>query len=148
MTHQTLRKLADEGYETRPRHPKDMGIEERQTVPMSQTRLRESIFILRKASHKVILVLGNPTLMKSSGPKSGAEQRVTIRVIVMELGLDRAAPNTPVTTTASSETETSRVIVIEWGLDRAAPTTPVKTTASSETEMGTDLDQMPRAVQT
>jgi hypothetical protein len=28
------------------------------------------------------------------------------------------------------------------------PTTPVTTTASSETEVGTDLDQMPRAVQT
>jgi hypothetical protein len=66
----------------------------------------------------------------------------------LELGLDRAAPTTPVTTKASLETETSRVIVMELGLDRAAPTTPVTTTASSETEMGTDLDQIPRAVQT
>jgi hypothetical protein len=148
MTHQMSRKLADAGYETRPRHPTDMGIEERQAVSMSQTRPIESIYILLKASHKVILVLGNPTLTKSSGPKSGAEQRVTSRVIAMALGLDREALTTPVTTTASSETETSRVIVMEWELDRAAPTSPVTTTASSETEMGTDLDQMPRAVQT
>jgi hypothetical protein len=123
--HQTSRKTADAGYETRTRHPTDMGIEERQAVPMSQTRTRESIDILSKASHKDILGIPTPTKLTSSGPKSGAEQRVV--------------PRNPLT---------SRVIVMELGLDRAAPTTPVTTTASLETEMGTDLNKMPRAVQT
>jgi hypothetical protein len=41
MTHQTSRKIADAGYETRTRHPTDMGLEERQAVPMSQARPRE-----------------------------------------------------------------------------------------------------------
>jgi hypothetical protein len=125
MTHQTSRKPADAGYETRTRHPTDMGIDERQAVPMSQTRPRESIDILSKASHKDILAIPTQTKPTSSGPKSGGEQRVV--------------PRNPLT---------SRVIVTELVLDRAASTTPVTTTASSETEMGTDLDKMPRAVQT
>jgi hypothetical protein len=127
MTHQTSRKPADTGYETQTGHPTDMGIEERQAFPMSQTRPRESIDILSKASHKDIMVLGVPTKTKSSGRNSGAEQRVVL------------VPRNQLT---------SRVIVMELGLDRTAPTTPVTTTASSETEMGTDLDKMPRAVQT
>jgi hypothetical protein len=102
-----------------------MGLEEIQAVPMSQARPRESIDILSKDSHKDILGIPTPTKLTSSGPKSGAEQRVV--------------PRNPLT---------SRVIVTELGLDKAAPTTPVTTTASSETEMGTDLDKMPRAVQT
>jgi hypothetical protein len=118
MTHQTWRKPSDVGYETLTRHPMDMGIEEIQAVPMSQTRPRESIDILSKVSHKDILVLGNPASAKSSGPKSGAEQRVTSRVIVMELGLDLLASTTPVTTTSYLKTETSRVKVMELGLDQ------------------------------
>jgi hypothetical protein len=125
MTHQMSRKPSGVGYETRTRHPMDMGIEERQAVPMSQTIPRESIDILSKASHKDNLAIPTPTKPTSSGPKSGAEQRVV--------------PRKPLT---------SRVIVMELGLDRAAPTTPVTTTASSETEMGTYVDKMPRAVQT
>jgi hypothetical protein len=125
MMHQTSRKTVDAGYENRTRHPTDMGLEERQAVPMSQARPREISDILSKASHKYILGVPTPTKLTSSGPKSGAEQRVV--------------PRNPLT---------SRTIVMELGLDRAAPNTPVTTTASSETEMGTDLDKMPRAVRT
>jgi hypothetical protein len=125
MTHQMSRKTADAGYETRTRQPTYMGLEERQAVPMSQARPRESIDILSNATHKDILGIPTPTKLTSSGPKSGAEQRVV--------------PRNPLT---------SRTIVMELGLDRAAPTTPITTTESSETEMGTDLDKMPRAVQT
>jgi hypothetical protein len=102
-----------------------MGLEERQAVPMSQARPRESSEFLSKASHKDILGIPTPTKLTSSGPKSGGEQRVVPRNIL-----------------------TSITIVVELGLDRVAPTTPVTTTASSETEMGTDLDNIPRAVPT
>jgi hypothetical protein len=120
MTNQTSRKTAYAGYETRTRHPTDMGLEERQAVPMSQAIPRESSDILSKVSHKDILGIPTPTKLTNSGPKSGGEQRVV--------------PRNPLT---------SRTIVIELGLDRSAPTTPVTTTASSETEMGTDLDKIP-----
>jgi hypothetical protein len=53
MAHQTSRKTADAGYETRTRHPMDTGIEERQAVPMWQTRPRESIDILKSNSNGV-----------------------------------------------------------------------------------------------
>jgi hypothetical protein len=106
-------------------HLTDMGIEERQAVPMSQSRPRESIDILSKASHKDILGIQTPMKLTSSGRKSGLEQRVVSR--------------NPLT---------KRGIVMELGLYWAAPTTPVTTIASSETEMGTDLDKMPRAFQT
>jgi hypothetical protein len=76
MTHQTSRKPSDVGYETRTRRPMYMGIEERQVVPMSQTRPRENIHILSKASHKDRLAIPTSTKPTSSGPKSGAEQRV------------------------------------------------------------------------
>jgi hypothetical protein len=52
MTKQTSRKTADAGYEPRTRQPKDMELEERQAVLMSQARTRESSDISSNASHK------------------------------------------------------------------------------------------------